>query len=291
MNRSNYSNNASPLLDIEIDDFDTKSYIEEGSHPTGINEDRMRLPTRYDISKFYKRNKRPSSYDKYGNPRFEKGQWRKKSAEELADISDDFNWQITYSFPAVRRNPLTSNGEMYGGANVTFRRLYLILCERFNGGRFFIDDYFDTVYPHTIKPEVDERLRIVKNELLDVASVELSGAVATASGDFDKRYKINRGMKAKLARYEAFASSWEASEGQEVAYMIKDDIINCMLSGQLQLECVAHSNTPGTERERIRAGLSPEPVFLATAQLIESLQLFVSIGGNRKWQTRQGILV
>ena len=72
------------LFDIEIDDFDTKSYLEEGSHPTGINEDRMRLPTRYDISKFYKRNKRPSSYDKYGNPRFEKGQWRKKSAEKLS---------------------------------------------------------------------------------------------------------------------------------------------------------------------------------------------------------------
>ena len=39
------------LLDIEIFDFDTSDMNE-----TGINEDRMKLPGSYDISKYYNRN-------------------------------------------------------------------------------------------------------------------------------------------------------------------------------------------------------------------------------------------
>lgn len=279
MNRVDYSKNAS-LLDVEIDDFDTQSYMEFGEHPTGINEERMRLPTRYDIAKFYKRNKR--------NP--EKGYWVRKTAEAMPDISDDFDWQITYTFPATLRNPKTAQGS-YGGKHVTFRRLYLILCERFNGGKYFIDDYFDTVYPHTAKPEVDLLLHDVKSELLSVAEAELEGAVSTKAGTFDKRYKANRGMQARLNRYESFAKAWEADKGEEVARIIKDDIINCMMSGQLQLECVTHGNSPETKKRREKAGLSSEPVFFATAQLIESIQLYVTLGGNKQWRTKQGILV
>ena len=264
------------LLDIEIFDFDTSDMNE-----TGINEDRMKLPSSYDISKYYKRNKRNR----------EKGRWVKKSEEELPDFSSDFEWQITYNFPSTIRNNKTSSGATYGGANVTFRRLYLILCERFNGGRYFIDDYFDTIYPYTIKKEVDAKLGKIKADLLGLAEDFLEGAVSTKSGSFDKRYKINRGMKSKLKNYESFARAWEENEGIYLAKIIKEDIINCMLSGQLQMECVSHLNTAKTKRARVKAGLSSEPVFLATSRLIESLQLFVKIGGNRKWQTKQGILV
>lgn len=279
MTRNDYSKDAS-LLAIEIDDFDTQSYWEEGSHPTGINDDRMRLPTRYDIAKYYLRNKRNR----------ERGKWKRKTDDVLPDISDDFDWQITYTFPNTLRNPKTSAGT-YGGKHVTFRRLYLILCEHFNGGRYFIDDYFDTVYPHTVKPEVDDKLDLIKSELIDYANEEFEGAVATKRGTFDRRYKVNKGMKAKLRRYESFAQSWEDSYGEEIASLIKNDIVNCMVSGQLQLECVTHKNTKETMDKRRRAGLSDEPVFMATAQLIESLQLYVRIGGNRQWETRQGILV
>lgn len=277
MIRHDYSQDA-PLLDYEIDDFDTKSYAEEGTHPTGINDGRMRLPNRYDISKYYKRNKR--------NP--EQGQWKKKSSDELLDFSDDFDWQITYTFPNTLRSNLTSMGSTYGGATVTFRRLYLILCEHFNAGEFFIDTYFDTVYPYTIKPEIDDNLDRIKSELLQVAEEELEGAVLTKSGDFDKRYKANRGMKAKLRRYEDFAKDWEASEGEYLAQLIKDDIISSLMSGQIPL---AYDNSDSTKETRRYAGLSEDPKFFATAQLIESIQLFVKIGGNKKWQTKQGILV
>ena len=52
MTRVNYSKDV-PLIDEEILDYDTINHNE-----TGINDGRMRLPTRYDISKFYRRNKR-----------------------------------------------------------------------------------------------------------------------------------------------------------------------------------------------------------------------------------------
>lgn len=270
MNKTDYSKDAQ-LLDIEVTDFDTREF-----NDTGINDTRMRLPTRYDISKFYKRNKR--------NP--ERGIWKRK--ESKVAFSDDFDWQITYSFPNTLRNPKTSAG-VYGGKHVTFRRLYLILCEHFNGGRFFIDDYFNDVYPHTVKPEVDLQLDKIKNTLLEYADVTFEGAVATKSGDFDRRYKANRGMRAKKKRYEAFAQAWEESYGSYLASIIKDDIINCLMSGQIPLQFVG--NATSTKKARIRAGLSAEPRFFATAQLIESIQLYVKIGGNKQWRTKQGILV
>lgn len=275
MIKPNVTKNAE-LLDIEIFDFDTKD-----EHETGINDDRMRLPNAYDISKYYKRNRRNR----------EKGKWVKKSDDEFLDFSSDFDWQISYKFPNTVRNNKTHLGAIYGGANVTFRRLYLILCERFNGGNYFIDDYFDTVYPHTVKKEIDLALNNIKKYLLTVAEDYLDGAVATKKGNFDKRYKANRGMKSKLKKYESYARAWEANESVYLAKIIKDDIINCMLSGQLQMECISHLDSAETKRRRAKAGLSREPVFLATAQLIESLQLFVRIGGNKQWQTKQGILV
>ena len=46
MTRTDYSKDVTPLLDYEVDDYDTVSFRESGEHPTGINDDRMRLPTR-----------------------------------------------------------------------------------------------------------------------------------------------------------------------------------------------------------------------------------------------------
>ena len=275
MTKIDYSKDAE-LLNIEKFDFDTAM-----ANETGINDFRMRLPNRYDIAKFYKRNKRNR----------EIGKWVKKSSEDLPDISDDFDWQITYSFPNTVRDNRTPTGSRYGGNNVTYRRLYLILCERFNNGDYFIDDYFDTVYPHTVKPEVDRSLDRIKKELLEVADETLEGAIATRKGNLDLRYKENRGMKSKIKAYESFAQAWEDNEGEYLAKIIKDDIISCVESGQLQAYCVNHINDIDTTRERIEKGLQPYPVFSATRRLIEHIQLYVRIGGNGKWRTKQGILV
>lgn len=205
--------------------------------------------------------------------------------------SEDFNLSITYKFPNTIRNNRTPNGMTYGSKDMTFKKLYQILCERFNGGEYFIDDYFNTVYPYTVKSEVDRHLQTVKDDLVSLASDTLEGAKVTKRGTLDKRYKVNRSLQEKLRDYESFASLWEENEGLYVAKMIKDDIISCMLTGQLQTVCIQHINTISTKTKRMKVGLPSEPTFVATQQLIRSLQLFVNLGGNKQWKTKQGILV
>lgn len=263
------------MFAYELLDYDTVEH-----NWTGINSTRMRLPERYDISKYYKRNKR--------NP--ERGQWVKKGYTSLPDISDDFDWQITYSFPSAIHNNVSPLGKVYGGNSVTYRRLYLILCERLNGGEYFIDTYFDKVYPYTVKETIDVELNNIKGELLlYVEDIVLDGAVVTKSGKLDARYKANRGMKSRIRDYQKFASEWEGKKGADLADIIKEDIIRCLENGQIPLNHTA--NQPETVRKRLEAGYSPDQIFFALGDLINHIQLFVKIGGNKKWRTRQGLLV
>ena len=284
MRKSDYSKNAE-LLDWEAYDYDTRDV-----HETGINDNRMRLPNRYDIAKFYKRNKRPSSYDEFGNPRYEKGQWVKKAEEDLPDISDDFDWQITYNFPSEIHNNISPLNKVYGGAHVTYRRLYLILCERFNGGEFFVDEYFNSVYPSSYAKEaVDVELNNLKGELLYYLEDLTEGAKITTRGTLDKRAtRVNRGMASRIREWEDFAREWEEEKGYELAEIIKDDIIRALGNGEIPLR---HTMSAGTKKKRIQVGYEPEPLFFAMGDLIEHIQLFVKIGGNGQWRTEQGLVV
>ena len=284
MRKSDYSKNAE-LLDWEVYDYDTRDV-----HETGINANRMRLPNRYDIAKFYKRNKRPSSYDEFGNPRYEKGQWTKKAEEDLPDISDDFDWQITYNFPSEIHNNISPLNKVYGGAHVTYRRLYLILCERFNEGEFFVDEYFNSVYPSSYAKEaVDVELNNLKGELLYYLEDLTEGAKITTRGTLDKRAtRVNRGMTSRIKEWEDFAREWEEEKGYELAEIIKDDIIRALGNGEIPLR---HTMSAGTKKKRIQVGYEPEPLFFAMGDLIEHIQLYVKIGGNGKWRTDQGLVV
>ena len=284
MRKSDYSKNAE-LLDWEAYDYDTRDV-----HETGINDNRMRLPDRYDIAKFYKRNKRPSSYDEFGNPRYEKGQWVKKAEEDLPDISDDFDWQITYNFPSEIHNNISPLNKIYGGAHVTYRRLYLILCERFNEGEFFVGEYFNSVYPSSYAKEaVDVELNNLKGELLYYLEDLTEGAKITTRGTLDKRAtRVNRGMASRIKEWEDFAREWEEEKGYELAEIIKDDIIRALGSGEIPLR---HTMSNGTKKKRIQVGYEPEPLFFAMGDLIEHIQLYVKIGGNGQWRTDQGLVV
>ena len=284
---TNYSKDAE-LLDIEITDYDTKY-----GNETGINLSRMRLPERYDIAKYYVRNKRDSKVIRDGRVitrrKGEWGKWVNKDTEDLPNISDDFDWQITYSFPATRHNNKSPIGATYGGENVTYRRLYLILCEHFNGGEYFVDTYFDTVYPYTIKPEIDKELNKIKADLVAYAEdYVLDGAVVTKSSKLDKRYNVNKAVKKRLKEYKQFASEWEESHGEELADKIKKDIIRALEIGEIPLSC---SLSEGTLKARRLAGITSTETFFAMGDLIEHINLYVRVGGNKKWRTKQGILV
>ncbi len=284
LNTVNYANNAD-LLEYEIYDFDTKD-----AHETGINTYRMRLPDRYDIAKFYKRSKRPSSYDKLGFPRYEKGKWTKKSPSDMPVFTDmDFDWQITYEFPSTPHNNISPLGKVYGGANVSYRRLYLILCERFNGGDFFVDEYFNSVYPGSwVKDTVDVELNNIKDEMVYYAEDLTEGAKITKRGNLDKRQRGYADYAKALDDWSNFVREWEDRKGNELAEYIKDDIIKSLANGEIPLN---HSLASSTRRKRVKAGYDEEPLFYAMGDLIEHIQLYVKIGGNGKWKTEQGLVV
>lgn len=293
MLKTDYSQDTK-LLDWEFFDYDTKNLNE-----TGINRTRMRLPDRYDISKYYrrlKRNVKATSYNPYTGEyetvtrrKGEYGEWKDKKEEDLLDFSDDFDWQITYSFPNEIHNNVSPNGHAYGGYNVTYRRLYLILCERLNAKEYFIDTYFRDVYPFTMKETVDVELGNLKDELLSYASdVVFEGAKVTKKGKLDKRYKDTKMFEERLNEYESFAGSWEDSKGEELADLIKEDIIRCLENGQIPLK---HTNTSSTLKKRHQSGYTDdEQVFYAMGDLINHIQLFIKIGG-KGWETRQGLVV
>lgn len=272
--------------DVTLLDYEKYEYASLDVHETGINTFRMHLPERYDLAKRYKHFRGSPKRGTPENP--ERGEWVKKKGKEKLDFSDDFNWQITYSFPSRLHNNITSSGKGYGGAKVTLRRLYLILCERFNKGEYFIDTYFHKVYPYTVKSEVDAKLQVVKKDLTAYAEELLEGAVATKEGKLDKRLKVNKEFFDKLRDYATFKEEWENNEGNEIAYLIKEDIKRAVANGEVPLH---HVNTAETKRLRIKAGLFADPVFYATGDLVDNIQLYVNIGGNKKWQTKQGIMV
>lgn len=274
--------------DIELFEYEQYDWDTRAPNATGINDDRMRLPTRYDIAKYYKRLKRPNKYGKY-----ERGNWVKKQKEDLpyiTELDDSFDWQITYSFPDSLRIATTPTGDKYGGSYVTLRRLYLILCERLNGGRFFIDDYFDTVYPYTIKDDVDRKLLDLKSTILlgYRQTAEDFGVRVTKGGKVYKADRRTRGLRKVLKAYQEQANAWEWRVGKEVADLIKEHIIGCLESGQLPLEI--ENNKDRTERLRAKYGLPEEPRFYATGQLIRNLQLYVTIRGKGEWHKPTYIL-
>ena len=279
MLKIDYSVNAD-LYEFEEFDWDTIRPNE-----TGINDDRMRLPTQYDIAKFYKRYKRKNKYGKR-----EEGRWVNKKRADLPDFSDDFEWQITYKFNDHLRIPTTPTGDTYGGNYVTLRRLYLILCERLNGGKFFIDEYFNDVYPYTIKDDVDARLENLKREIIAgyIETAEDFGVRVTKKGTVYKADRRKRGLRKVLNDYSAQAQEWENREGKEIADMIREHIAGCLESGQIPLEI--ENNKPRTTSLRERYGLPEEPRFYATGQLINNLVLFVRIRGKNEWRKPTRIL-
>ena len=272
----------------EIDDYDTISFWEEGEHPTGINKSRMRLPEFYDISMYYQRLKRNSrgkwlnpetgEYETVTRKKGEYGHWKKLPENKLPEVTDvDLNfWRITYNFPDTLHNNRSPLGKTYGGAHVTYRRLYLILCEHYNNREYFVDTYFRDVYPHTVKEEVDVALQSMKDELLMYRNqVVLEGARVTRNGNLDKRFKKQNAPYVKaLQEYNTFANNWQDTKGEELAELIADDIKRSLADGVIPLNNI---HTKSTEKKRIQVGYDPETVFYAMGDLIDHIQLYVKV--------------
>lgn len=276
------------LLPYEVDDYDTISFWEEGEHPTGINKNRMRLPEYYDITKYYKRLKRNSTglymnpetgeYETVTRKKGEYGHWKYLPEDQIPEITDvsGVTWQITYNFPDTLHRNVSPLGKTYGGNTVTYRRLYLILCERFNLKEYFVDTYFRDVYPHTVKEEVDVELQSLKDELLMYRNhVVLAGAKLTKNGELDRRYKkVNAPYLNALRDYSQFKETWEDTKGDELADLIADDIKRSLEDGAIPLNNVHEDST---KRKRVWAGYDPDTVFYAMGDLIDHIQIYVKV--------------
>lgn len=200
-------------------------------------------------------------------------------AEDILD-SEDYEWELTYQFSSSFRNPFKDNTGQYGNIEMTYRRLYIILCEKFNDGQYFIDTYFDSVYPSTIKTMVEERLRETKEAYLSLASEAITKTRITKGGTLDLRYKINKELM-------TLGSEIAEQDADIVTAWIKQDIEACLMSGQIPLN-FNPSFTTIDIREKL--GIDSKHGFYATGQLIQDLRIFFKLK-RKTWKTTQGILV
>lgn len=198
---------------------------------------------------------------------------------DFEELKNDYDWQITYKFPARARNNIMPNG-VYGKANMTFRRLYLELV-KLNRGVSFIDDYIEHVMPYS---DVGARIREYLAEIKEAAEMEWQQQVLkirrTKSGRLDRRYKV--GLR-RLVELRAFTNSQVKAQGAFLARLIKQDLIGALATGRVPLSPALVSHK--TQQMRMEAGLNPTPRFYASGQFINSIQFYVRLEKKKTWQT------
>lgn len=191
---------------------------------------------------------------------------------------EDFEWSVSYQFSSRYRDNTTPSGRPYGSPLLTFRRLYIILCEKFNYGSYFIDDYFDTVYPARMKDTVEKRLEETKKAYLELVD-ELHQKLRK-DGTLDKRYKANKELL-------IFGNETVQEEADTLAMWIKEDIEASLAIGAIPLN---FSLSSATLKLRQELGIDSKEGFYAMGRLIDDLRIFFSLE-RKQWTTQQGIMV
>jgi hypothetical protein len=186
--------------------------------------------------------------------------------------------QITYSFPAEKRQGLTSVAGRFAGVRVwygserfTFRQLYDFLCSRFNGGERFVDAYFQAVFPYSA---VGRRFKEFERRMY-----------AELNAEYDERWNVAFNRKQTKAgapdmrtteglRLKDFGLWKQARVGSELAQFrrdVRDEIIQCLSTGKIPL--IHAANAPATMELRKSLGLDYAHVFYASGRLIESIEI------------------
>lgn len=198
-------------------------------------------------------------------------------------LLEDFEWQVTYKFPSARRKNffgVIRNGKQikYGSDNMTFRRLYLILC-KFNNGISFIDDYIKNVLPSSA---VGEELQSYLMDVKANAEAEWLNLYEQAP----KRKRDGGVYKRWLPKFEYLRSVTDdnvKSYGSVIATRIKEDLVASLRDGRVPLSTTLVSDA--TKERRKLAGLNPEPRFYASSQFINSVKIYCRLERKGEWQT------
>lgn len=196
---------------------------------------------------------------------------------DKATDTDDYEWKLSYQFTSDFRNPYLLYGK-YGGDNMTFRRLYIILCEHFNMGSYFIDDYFETVYPYRLKEDIENQLEGAKEAYLSLVDEAGMNTRVKRDGTLDLRYKGNK---------ELLNWDFAQEDADLMALRIKEDIKTCLATGIIPLNFSLSSDTLERRKE---LGISSNKEFFATGQLIDDLRIFFRLE-KKTWVSNLGIQV
>ena len=195
--------------------------------------------------------------------------------------SRTYSVSLFYHFPEdVRDNRVkysTGRGRRdgtYGADNMTFRRLYEILCRKFNNGVYFIDEYFNEIAwslkdNETIRQQVSQVLDEVQDYLAEYEEREARWLPRNVSGKVDMRYKASREFMSSLKGVETAAISVGL---RDVSERVKADIVQKLMLGQIPLSNDALSDA--TKKRKSDAGFPfPDSKFYATGQLINSINI------------------
>jgi hypothetical protein len=191
------------------------------------------------------------------------------------------DFQITYSFSRrVRVNTFHYAGlfgnskHEYGAPNVTFRQLYDFLCREYNGDERFVDTYFNQVFPSS---PVGRDFAALEGDLRDALNTEYYERVMAAMERKTTKAGLPN-MTTREGRYVKEFDVWKdaviARRLEQLREDIRQEIIVCLSTSRISL---LHRNSEVTRKARSRLGLATQPVFYASGQLINDIQIDVRV--------------
>jgi hypothetical protein len=190
----------------------------------------------------------------------------------------EVDFQITYSFPAERREGVTSvvgkfsgTRVWYGSERFTFRQLYDFLCSRFNGGERFVDAYFQAVFPYSA---VGRRFKALEKRLFAELNAEYEERWDAALNRKQTRagapwMSTREGLR--LKDFDLWKQARVGAELDRFRRDTRDEIIQCLSTGRIPL--IKAGNELKTMELRRSLGLDSERIFYASGRLIESIEI------------------
>lgn len=204
----------------------------------------------------------------------------------IDSLGNDFEWQITYKFSSNKR-PNRFLTAKYGSDNMSYRRLYEILCSLNNGNRF-IEEYFKNDYPYReVKRKADKFLYDLKNDIIVEYETLLQGARYKSDDTLDRR---QRGLIKRLSEYKVLVDSKIEEAGRQLADEIKKDIERALATGIIHLTPDAYYLASGTIEKRERAGLPDYPRYYASGSFIRDITIYFRLE-KKQWQIDHNIMV
>lgn len=227
---------------------------------------------------------------------------------------DEFAFGISYYFSDEMRKIVHKPYGSYG-SSAKFSALYEMLVQEYNGGEYFIQTYFELVYPEGIGPYIetelekilqdkkeaargiesafsvtsdmltskgllDRRFKVVKDFLASGLSEELlleAMQNITKKGKMDKRFKTTTQLYGTIedASQEAYVIMDE--ELEPLTELVKEDLLQAFELGLVPLN---HTLSDKTIQRRKYAGIESESLFFATGQLLNDVTIVFEVRRN-----------